>query len=298
VPAKFRTASTAIAAMTAITTIAAAALTAGLLGATPAGAHTIAPAPPPPGPPATAPAAAGPICWFGACYDYVNGRQFTNTTGVSALMKIEAPVVNPAQTGEHSLQEIALQNTARTSTVEIGWTVDPELNGDRRPHLFVYHWVDGQESCYNGCGFVQVSPIIRPGMALPPHSAAEFAIRNINGDWWLSLDDLPVGYFPGTLWQGTYTTAQVVSVFGEVAENAADSPSCTQMGDGRFGSSGGSSWIRDYRLAGSTDKPNLTVTATSPAHYDFGAVTPTSFRLGGPGTGPCATSPGTPGTPG
>jgi hypothetical protein len=243
-------------------------------------------------PPSATVAANGPICWYGACYDYVNGRQFTDTTGVSVLMKVEAPTVNPAQTGEHSLQEIALQNTARTSTVEIGWTVDPELNGDTRPHLFVYHWVDGQESCYNGCGFVQVSPWFQPGMALPADQAARFAIRNLGGDWWVFYQDQPVGYFPGSLWGGSYKSAQVVSVFGEVAENAADSPSCTQMGDGRFGSAGGSSWIRDYRVYGSTDQPRLTVSATSPSHYDFGAVTPTSFRLGGPGTGPCAGSAG------
>ncbi|WP_344660436.1 neprosin family prolyl endopeptidase [Catenulispora subtropica] len=252
-------------------------------------AFAFAPAPPPSLPPiSAATAAGGPICWYGACYDYVAGQQRTDTTGVSVLMKVEAPVVNPAETGEHSLQEIALQNTARTSTVEIGWTVDPELNGDARPHLFVYHWVDGQESCYNGCGFVQVSSVVRPGMALPPNIAATFAIRNVGGDWWVFFAGLPVGYFPGSLWDGTYKSAQLVSVFGEVAENTADSPSCTQMGDGRFGSSGGASWIRDYRIAGTSDKPQLTVTATSPDRYDFGGVTPTSFRLGGPGTGRCA----------
>ncbi|WP_370370538.1 neprosin family prolyl endopeptidase [Catenulispora sp. GP43] len=242
--------------------------------------------------PSAAPAAAttptGPICWYGACYDYVSGHQWTDTTGVSVLMKVEAPVVNPAQTGEHSLQEIALQNTARTSTVEIGWTVDPELNGDARPHLFVYHWVDGQESCYNGCGFVQVSHDIKPGMALHANEAAHFAIQNIGGNWWVFFRDEPVGYFPGSLWSGTYKTAQLVSVFGEVAENTADTPSCTQMGDGRFGSAPAASWIRDYRLAGTSDAPDLSVSATSPNHYDAGAVTATSFKLGGPGTGTCS----------
>lgn len=276
--------------------LAAVVLSIGLVAAPAAASASMAapppsPLPPPPTQPSLAAetsATSGPICWYGACYDYVSGQQWTDTTGASVLMKVEKPVVNPAQTGEHSLQEIALQNTARTSTVEIGWTVDPELNGDGLPHLFVYHWVDGQESCYNGCGFVQVSSLIHPGMALPPDRAAKFAIRDIAGDWWMFLGDLPVGYFPGSLWNGTYTTAQLVSVFGEVAENAGDSPSCTQMGDGRFGSTGGSSWIRDYQITGTTDKPHLTVKATSPDHYDYGAVTPTSFQLGGPGSGSCA----------
>ena len=255
-----------------------------------AAARGVAPAPvPPPARPTTAPAAAtGPICWYGACYDYVDGQQQANTTGVSVWMDIEDPVVNPAQPSEHSLQEIALQNSTQTSTVEIGWTVDRALNGDARSHLFVYHWVNGQTSCYNGCGFVQVSRFLHPGMALPPHAAASLAIRDLGGDWWMFFLGQPVGYFPGSLWGGTFRSGQLVSVFGEVEEDTEDSPSCTQMGDGRFGTERGSSWIGDYRLYGSSDAPDLTVNATSPSLYDAGAVTPTSFRLGGPGAGSCA----------
>lgn len=247
-------------------------------------APAVAPSVPPAG--ATA-AATGPTCWYGACYDYVYGRQMTDTAGASVLMKIEAPEVDPGQTGEHSLQELALQDTARQSTVEIGWTVDPELNGDARPHLFVYHWVNGQTSCYNGCGFVPTSHRVTAGMALHADRAAEFAIRNSGGDWHLYYDHQEVGYFPGSLWNGGYTRAQVVTAFGEVAENATDSPSCTDMGDGNPGSGPHASWIRDYRLQDATDKPELTVTASSPQFYDYGKATKTSFRLGGPGTGPC-----------
>ena len=265
-----------------------AALTAALGPWSPSAAASATTGPvPPTQPPAATSAASGPICWYGACYDYVYGHQWTDTTGVDVLMKIEAPVVNPTQYGEHSLQEIALQNRARTSTVEIGWTVDPSLNGDALPHLFVYHWVGGQESCYNGCGFVQVSRTIQAGMALPVHKAANFAIRNVGGDWWVFYDNQAVGYFPGSLWNGTYQTAQLVSAFGEVAENYQDTPSCTQMGDGGFGSAPAASWIRDYRIEGTADAPNLAVRATSPSSYDYGAVTPTSFNLGGPGTGSC-----------
>ncbi|MFC6714925.1 neprosin family prolyl endopeptidase [Branchiibius cervicis] len=163
----------------------------------------------------------------------------------------------------------------------------PSLNGDAHAHLFVYHWVNGQESCYNGCGFVQVSKWIKPGMRVLP-GVGQFAIRNVNGSWWVYFDYQPVGYFPGSLWNGTYTKAQLISAFGEVAEIGSDSPSCTDMGDGRLGSKSFSSFIAGYRLEGSTDTPNLAVRATSPSQYDFGAVSPTSFRLGGPGTGRCA----------
>jgi hypothetical protein len=132
-----------------------------------------------------------------------------------------------------------------------------------------------------------VSKRIVPGMRLPSGRSAEFAIRLVRGDWWIFYDDTEVGYFPGALWNGTYTSAQMVTAFGEVAENTTDVPSCTQMGDGRFGSDHGSSWIAGFHLYGSTDAPDLTVLATSPDYYGFGKATPTSFRLGGPGKGAC-----------
>ncbi|MEU6174227.1 neprosin family prolyl endopeptidase [Streptantibioticus parmotrematis] len=250
-----------------------------------------APRPLPSAPPATGAAATGtdnPTCWYGACYDYVYGRQITDATGASVRMEIADPVVNPAQQDEHSLQELALQNTGATSTVEVGWTVDRQVNnGDGRPHLFVYHWVDGQESCYNGCGFVQVSHTVTPGMPLPAGHAGSFAIRELGGDWWIFYDGHAVGYFPGSLWNGTYTSAQKITAFGEVAADASDVPSCTQMGNGRPGTSWGSSWIAGFRLYGSADRPDLTVQTTSPDYYDAGSVTRTSFHLGGPGKGSC-----------
>jgi hypothetical protein len=256
-----------------------------------AGAASVAPPPVPPAGSAadstSGSAADSPICWYGACYDYVYGQQTTETTGISVLMKIADPRLNPADGDGHSLQEISLQNSDQTSTVEIGWTVDDGLNGDYLPHLFVYHWVDGQESCYNGCGFVQVSHRVQPGMALYANEAARFAIREVRGDWWVYFGNEAVGYFPGSLWGGTYTKAQLVSAFGEVAQSTTDVPSCTAMGNGRFGSSPASSWIRDYRIYDSPDAPDLTVRETSPDHYDYGKVTATSFNLGGPGTGPC-----------
>ncbi|WP_329582693.1 neprosin family prolyl endopeptidase [Kitasatospora sp. NBC_01250] len=267
----------------ATTTLAA---TLGLLATAPAaGAAPLAPAVPLLPHSAAAAATTGPICWFGACYDYVNGRQVTDASGATMRMMVAAPAIKPGDTDSHSLQELALQSGDQKSTVEIGWTVDLGLNGDLRPHLFVYHWVDGAESCYNGCGFVQVSHSAKAGMALPAGSAARFAIQNVGGDWWVFYDDQPVGYFPGSLWQGTYTRAQMISAFGEVAH--ASGSTCEQMGDGKAGTAHGSGWIDDFHLIGATDRSHLTVTATSPALYDAGRVTPTSFHLGGPGTGPC-----------
>ncbi|MBC3841364.1 neprosin family prolyl endopeptidase [Streptacidiphilus sp. 4-A2] len=229
----------------------------------------------------SAPAAQAATCWYGSCFSYVSGSQEATATGASVTMLQDSPTLDAGQPGGHSLQELALQNSAQTSTVEVGWTVDPQLNGDSLPHLFVYHWVDGQESCYNGCGFVQVSGSVRPGMAVTSGTAGTYAVLYSGGNWWIYYDNQAVGYFPGSLWGGSYTSAQLVTAFGEVA--ATDPTSCTQMGDGRPGSDSGSSWIADYQLVGSPDAPSFTVSATDPGEYDSGSATATSFQLGGPG---------------
>jgi hypothetical protein len=251
--------------------------------AAPAASHTL----PPAVPSAAAPLAnaSGPVCWFGACYDYVSGRQKTDAAGASIHMLQSAPTLKPGDTDSHSLQELAVQSADQKSTVEVGWTVDLGLNGDLLPHLFVYHWVDGQESCYNACGFVPVSRTVTAGMALRPGDAGRYGIVNLGGDWWIFYDQQAVGYFPGSLWNGGYTRAQTITAFGEVAH--ATGSTCESMGDGRFGSAPGSGWIRDFRLLDSTDSARLTVTATSPTLYDSGRNTPTAFNLGGPGAGPC-----------
>lgn len=222
-------------------------------------------------------------CWFGACFSYVTGTQTTSaTTGASVDMYVGAPA--GVGTDGHSLQELALQTTGGTTvanTIEVGWTVDPGVNGDYQPHLFVYHWINGQGTCYNGCGFVQVNQSIRAGMALNRNTPASFALINYSGNWWAYYNNVPFGYFPGSEWGGTFNTAQSVSAFGEVA--ASRQPTCAQMGNGAYGSAPGSSWISNYQLYGSPDRPYLSVFATDPGSYNYGSVRPTSFNLGGPG---------------
>jgi len=240
-----------------------------------------------PAPPGTLPPAAnGTICYYGACYDYVYGRQRVDASGASVVMYQVRPELDRADVDGHSLQELAVQSADGSQIVEVGWTVDRGLNGDAHPHLFVYHWVSGQESCYNGCGFVPTSRIVKAGMRLREDSAGVFSIENRDGDWWISYDGLPVGYFPGSLWDGAFTRLGLVQTFGEVAAKAA--PSCTDMGDGDPGPSPRSSWIAGFRLYDASTHPSLEVLSSSPDWYRQGLVHATSFHLGGPGSGRCA----------
>jgi hypothetical protein len=223
-------------------------------------------------------------CEFGACYDWVFGRQAVNTQGASVTSLVADPQVNPNHPNEHSLQELSIQNSTQTSTVEVGWIVSKGLNGDSLPHLFIFHWINGNPTCYNGCGYVQTSTTLKPGDALTAGSTINFGMQLINGNWEVLINGSEIGYFPGSEWSGTFTQGQLITAFGEVALDSNDAPSCTQMGNGQFGTSSTSSWLGNYQLQGGSAAPSLGVTATSPANYDQGSVTATGYHLGGPGS--------------
>jgi hypothetical protein len=181
----------------------------------------------------------------------------------------------------HSLAELAVQSADGRQIVEVGWTVDPLVNGDGEPRLFVFHWVDAQPSCYNGCGFVEVSTRVRPGMRVAVGKASRYGIRLRGGKWWIYYRGRRVGYYPTALWSGAFTRAELVQAFGEVAVSG-ELP-CTDMGDGTFGSFRGSARIAGFRLLGSQSRPPLTVVETAPSLYNSGGVRRSSFRFGGPG---------------
>ncbi|MFC5034006.1 neprosin family prolyl endopeptidase [Streptomyces sp. DSM 41987] len=216
-------------------------------------------------------------CWYGSCFSYVSGQQEVSATGASVTMTQATPQV----TAGHSLQELALRTDDRSAVVEIGWMVDPVTNGDYQPHLFVYHWVNNQTSCYNGCGFVPTSSSIRAGMTVRSGTSANFSIINYSGNWYVYYDNQPFGYFPGSLWGGRFTAAQNVSAFGEVADSGQTS--CDDMANGQYGSGSGASSIAGYQLYGANSAPHFSVSATDPSYYNSGHATATSFTLGGPG---------------
>lgn len=227
----------------------------------------------------------GTICYYGACYDYVSGRQYADASGASARFWRARPELDAANIDGHSLQELAIQSADGSQIVEIGWTVDRGLNGDSAPHLFVFHWVDGQPTCYNTCDFTRTSDKIVPGMKLPSGGYTTLQINHVADRWELSMDGTVFGYFADSLWQGRFTRLGLVQAFGEVA--AMSEPTCTDMGTGKFANSAASSSITGFRLLGSTTPVDLSMLVTSPAWYSSGSVTPSSFRLGGPGAGRC-----------
>lgn len=238
------------------------------------------------GPHTARPSSDGTICYFGACYNYVAGRQYADASGAEVTMRVARPELDPSDPAAHSLQELAVQSADGSQIVEVGWTVDRGLNGDPAPHLFIYHWVDGNTSCYNGCGFVRTSRDVVPGMRLDATSLATLRINHAGDRWRLSLDGHVFGYFPDALWGGRFTRLGLVQAFGEVA--STDVPTCNDMGAGRYAGGPRSSVIRDFRLLDSTTPVGLSILVTSPQWYTSADETSTSFHLGGPGSGTCS----------
>ncbi|WP_426566793.1 neprosin family prolyl endopeptidase [Angustibacter sp. McL0619] len=231
-------------------------------------------------------AADGTVCNFGACYDYVAGRQYADASGAAVKLKIVRPELDPADLSSHSLHELAVESADGSQIVEVGWTADRGLNGDATPHLFVYHWVDGQPTCYNGCGFVSTSSTVRPAMTLPVGTQRTFQINHVGTQWRLALNGKVFGYFPDSLWGGRFSRLGLVQAFGEVASTTA--PTCSDMGNGQFGKSASASLISGFKLLNSTTPVAFSMLATTPRLYSAANITSTSFRLGGPGSGRCA----------
>jgi MYXO-CTERM domain-containing protein len=244
--------------------------------------------PPKPGVVEAAPHA-DPVAFLYAAY--IQQQLGANKAGAGAMMKQGDPGL--AAGDSHTLGEIGVLSADGRQIVEIGWHVDPLVNEDLQPRLFIFHWVDGQPTCYNGCGFVQVSTTVRPGMRVVAGATAEYAIELRGTDWWLSYEGEDIGYFPGSLWTTPYTAAGYVQWFGEIA--AASASSCSEMGNGAFGNDPTASSMSGLFLfgPGGTRVPAnaSTGTVTNPVQWSVGQTTPTSFGFGGPGQrgGGCCT---------
>ncbi len=180
----------------------------------------------PPAPPTAAepvPGATNPVNFF-----YAVASQGSSSDGAYANLVIAKPYLD--NNDYHTLAEVSVQSADGQQVVEVGWTVDRTVNGDADPHLFVYHWVDRTESCYNACGWRQYSSTTKPGDTLPQGVSKRFGIMHYNNAWWVVYDTEWIGYFPDDLWGGRYTRSGLQQFFGEVA--ASTSWPCTDMGTG------------------------------------------------------------------
>ena len=205
-------------------------------------------------------------------------------------MTIERPGYVGTGGPGHSLEEMSVQGgPGNGNIVEIGSSVSSDQFGDTAPHLFVYHWVNGAQTCY-GCDWHQYSNAYYPGMSLAGMVGQSVYNGYVyyQGNWWAWFNNQWVGYFAGSLWSGGFTTSNLIQWFGEVATQNGLPPK-TQMGDGLFPSNPAAApmatlcdvdakawvcWYRDQQVTYRTAPQYYDI-----AHTGFGAI-----RLGGPGT--------------
>src|ERR1035438_567675 len=104
--------------------------------------------------------------WYSSCYYYANSGESGSADGGGMTLGIELPVdVESGAGGGHSIGEIAVEGSGSGITdVEMGFNVSQAQYGDNKVHLFVYHWIDGAETCYDTCAWNQYSNTYFPGM--------------------------------------------------------------------------------------------------------------------------------------
>jgi len=221
---------------------------------------------------------------WGVDYHYAVGYQWTWSRGAVVWMNQYRPWLSTADS--HTLGELAVQGNNTGNIVELGWTIDRGLYGDDYPHLFSFYWVNNQPGCYNGCGWVQVSPYYYPGMWTAwDGSQHQFVVEWWQGNWWLAYDGVWMGYYPGSLWGGGHNESSLVQAFGEVAVAPGSTP-CTDMGWYNHGV-GGSMRARMHTIYllgdGNAWWANMVGWQDQWWWYNVGFNNPTDFFYGGPG---------------
>ncbi len=249
--------------------------------------------------------------------------------GCEFIMNVWAPAIGlpvPVPGDDHSILQTWLLDSPKPikETVEGGWTVDLQLNGDVLPHVFTYFTTNGYAKDgdnlggYNSlnAGWHQVALFPFPGALLTPNSqiggeqfdiAMKFQLfREPDGqlNWWVGLGGVWMGYYPTSLFKGELTTgAKVVSFGGEVLTSLAD-PILTQdqMGSGSQAAVGWTqaAYMRNLRdqtdLKGTMVSHNGTIETETPPGVkttpytiagfpDKGEIWGSHLFLGGPAAG-------------
>jgi hypothetical protein len=236
-----------------------------------------------------------------ASYRYAGGRQVFSSSPYPSAVYANVAIKKPFSENPgnyHTLAEIAVQDQigSTNQVVEVGWNVDRTVNGGSdEPHIFVFHWVDGVPTCYNGCNWVDYGPNpvnaganIGAGGQAWTGTAKQMGIQYFNGDWWISVANNWIGFFPGSEWTGAtppLTQVGATQLFGETV-NDIPGNDCSDMGSGTHGSTG----AVPAAYFGSTaflTGPAVAITtfATHPSLYTAASASARTFYYGGPGLG-------------
>jgi len=241
-----------------------------------------------------APACNG-VAWFNACYFYANAAEIpTSLDGGGLTLEIVAPLVDGDNASGHSIGEIAVEGTGNAGStlndVEMGFSVAPNQWGNNNPHLFVYHFIDGAETCYDTCDWNQYSSTYFPGMDISTLDGQQVYLGWVQyqGAWWAWFNGQWLGYINNSVWTNNFTQTALIQWYGEIAV-VDNFPPRSQMGNGQFSAATTAAnmstlctvnagiWECDYsdlQSAGATQISYYDILN----HTNFGAI-----RYGGPG---------------
>jgi hypothetical protein len=238
---------------------------------------------------------AAPACdgipYYNSCYYYGDALEQVTSDGGGMTFDIESPLNFEGEDGGHSIDEIAVETGGGSLTdVEMGWSVSGDQWGDTDPHLFVYHWINGAETCYNTCAWNQYGSTYYPGMSLSSLVGKPVYMGWIhaNSAWWAWFNDEWLGYISDSEWSGAFTQAGLIQWYGEIASSNGVPPR-SQMGNGLFAENAASAtmatmcsadatnWVCGYGDGQSTSATDATYYGVL-NHSSYGAA-----RYGGPG---------------
>lgn len=240
------------------------------------------------------------------CYWHAGGRYYApeneKTKAINQFLgaEYETTVATPKVSsfkGAHSLDQFLFGSGGPGNlkyTLEAGWTVAPDMGWKTgeptKPHYFVFiNWNEyaktESEYVYEEPHFVpEVGATVSPGTVLP-EATITFGGKYEGEKWWLSVNDVWIGYVPESIWSGNFRGMNVLQTFGEVFDNATPT---SQMGTGRLaGKESGADTISqsvvelsggEYEIKG----PEATF-ANEPKLYAVTTPLDGFFAFGGPG---------------
>ncbi|XP_065625332.1 protein neprosin [Quercus suber] len=174
--------------------------------------------------------------------------QMLEFTGSYTGVKGNIAVYNPDVKLGDSYAEIHIMNgeEENVNSISTGWMVSPTMyNGTGYSYFFI-HWTSGgptNTGCFNlVCpGFVQIDKTIHLAAAITnvsipqgPHFEIAVSIFKENdGNWWVTMDGISVGYFPANIFNN-FTNPGSVGWGGVVAAPNPPTGISPPMGSGLY----------------------------------------------------------------
>jgi hypothetical protein len=215
-------------------------------------------------------------------FGYFHGIDGQSVTayGCDFVLNVWDPKIDlPSAPGDdHSILQTWLQcYNPKFQSIEGGWTVDKNLNGDTQPHIFTYYTTNGYAEDGNNLGgynrqfsgWVQYSNSVFPGIRIngistPGGTQYEVSMKfqlyrePTNGqlNWWVAVQGIWMGYYPASLFNGGIGNEVQWIGFGGEVYSSLSNPALTkdQMGSGTQAQGG---WTHAAYLRALRNQSNL-----------------------------------------